>query len=100
MPAKALELTPHGGMVAREQLRPGVIAELADAFRRADDVGEEDRRQHPVCLRRRPGAGDELLDLIDDRILILGPPGVIGAGKLDQPRARDVGRDVASLLDV
>src|SRR5439155_282155 len=32
-PAEALQLAPHGCVMTRQQLRPGLIAELADACR-------------------------------------------------------------------
>jgi hypothetical protein len=45
--AVVVELATHGGVVSLEQLAPGAIAELRRSFGRADDVGEEGRRQRP-----------------------------------------------------
>ena len=50
-------------------------------------------------LGRRPDAGDEVLDLGDDRVLVAGPDEVVDAGQLDVRGAGDVRREVAAVLD-
>jgi hypothetical protein len=99
-PGQALELAAHRPVVARKQLRPAVVAHLADALGRSDDVGEEHRCEHTVALRRGPDPGHELLYLVQDRVPVLRQPGVVGARERDEARARDVRSDVAALLDV
>jgi hypothetical protein len=67
-------------MVCCEQLVPAPIAQGCGAFGRADDVGEEDRREHPIRLRNRSRAGEELLDLVRDGVGVPGREPVVGTG--------------------
>ena len=55
--AKPGELAAHEGVMALEQLSPGAVAELDRPVRRADDVREENGREHPVGLCLLPAAG-------------------------------------------
>ena len=57
-------------------------------LRRADDVREEDRREDPIGDRRRPGAREELLDLVEKRVGV-DPRQRARSRQLDQPRAGD-----------
>src|SRR6266508_155260 len=52
--AEAGELPTHTRVVLREQLAPAAVAELGQLRRRADDVGEEHRRQHSLWLEELP----------------------------------------------
>ena len=70
-----------------EQLPPAAVAELGGVLGRAHDVGEEDRREHPLADGRGGAAGDELLDLVEHRVLVAGDEEVVRAGQLDA-RAR------------
>ena len=45
-------------------------------------------------------AGQELLDLVDDRVDVARPEQMLVAGQLDELCARDLPRDPASLVDV
>ena len=99
VPAEALELAPDDPVVVRQQALPAAVAELGRQLRRADDVGEQDGREHAARLGRRPNAGHEVLDLGDDRVLVAGPDQVVGAGQLDVLRAGDVLGEVPSVLD-
>src|SRR5205085_7386766 len=63
------DLRPDGGVVARDQLAPRAVAELRRALGRADDVGEEHRREDPLRLREPADAGHEPLRLAD-RLLV------------------------------
>ena len=85
--------------VLAEQRLPAGVAELGRPLRRADDVGEQDGRQHAMRLRRRADAGDEGLDLGDDRVLVAGPDQVVGARQLDVLGRRDVLGEVAAVVD-
>ena len=53
-PRKRSSCAAHGGVVRLEQLAPAPVAELGRALGRADDVGEEHRRQHAVRLVAPP----------------------------------------------
>ena len=46
-----------------------------------------------------PGAGQELLDLLDERVGVAEERQVVDALEFDQPRARDGGGDRACALD-
>ena len=80
--------------------RQRAVAERGRALGRADDVGEQHRRQDAVGLRRRAHPGQELLDLVGERGRIARHEQVVVARELDEPRARDPLGDVAALLDV
>jgi hypothetical protein len=49
-PAETVELTAHDGPVALERALPAVVTGGRGPRRRPDDVGEQDRREHPVVL--------------------------------------------------
>ena len=46
-------------VVPVEQLSPAVVADPNVRLGRRNDVGEQHRREHPVCRRRRRVAGEE-----------------------------------------
>ena len=50
-------------IVVLELPAPALVADPRQQLRRADDVSEQNRRQHAVDRRRRAPAGQELLDL-------------------------------------
>src|SRR5438445_7527075 len=75
---------------------PRSVAELCRALGRADDVGEEHRRQDTVRLRPMPHAGEELLDLVEDLVGV-DPGQMVVPRQLDEARTRDVLGDVAAL---
>ena len=55
--------------------------------------------EHPVGLRRRPGAGEELLDLVEERVLVADERQVVLARELDVAGAGDVRGQVPAALD-
>ena len=68
-PRKRASWRAHDGVVPLEQLAPAAVAELGRLCGRADDVGEEDGREHAVGLGGIPAAaladsGEEALDLV------------------------------------
>ena len=67
---KAHELPAHERVMARQKLAPGGVAQLRSALGRTDDVREQDRRQHTIRILDALLAGDELLDLIEDRVVV------------------------------
>jgi hypothetical protein len=78
---------------------PCCIAELSGQTGRTDDVGEEDRREHPVGLEQRADAGQEALDLRHDRVLVARPDEVVDAGQFDQRRSGDLAGEIAPVVD-
>jgi hypothetical protein len=71
--------------------------------RRVHDVREEDRREYPidVPLARRRGAGDELLDDVEQVVVLADESADVEvARELDQTGARDVLGQVAAASDV
>jgi hypothetical protein len=83
--SEALEVTAHDGMVLVEKLAPAPVAEGGGALRRADDVGEDERLQHPVGVGRVARAGQELLRLLEDPLRV-DPRHVVLAGQLEEAR--------------
>ena len=47
-PAEALQLTPHGHMVAFEQVHPALITECEGSLSRPDDVSDQDGGKNTV----------------------------------------------------
>ena len=72
-PAMALDLLAHQAVVALQQGPPGAVAELRGTLGRADDVGEQHRREHAVADDRSPHTGQEMLDLVGDGVLRAEP---------------------------
>ena len=67
------DLLAHDPVVALQQRAPRAIAQLRCALGRANDVSEEDCRQHAVADDWTPHAGQEVLDLIRDGVLVVEP---------------------------
>jgi hypothetical protein len=66
--AESLEEPPDVRVMVLQQATPPAVAELVGPLRGADDVGEQDRGQAPVGYRGAARSGEELLDLIKDRV--------------------------------
>src|SRR5262249_16992040 len=60
----ARELAPHRGVMSTEQIAPALVAHLLGARGRADDVREQDGREHPVALTNGNRSGEELFDKV------------------------------------
>src|SRR5439155_25302391 len=63
-PAEPAELLADDRVMAIQERPPGVVTEDTCPLGRPDDVGEQDRRQDSILLRRRSDAGEELLHFI------------------------------------
>ena len=90
-------------VVALEDSAPGSIAECGRLLARTDDVTKKDGSQKTVrlgWLLRLPGSGEELFDLLQDRLGITGGDHVVDAGELHVARARDVFGEVAGSFHV
>ena len=97
--AEAVDLAADDRVVGHEQVAPAGVAEPGGVAGRADDVAEQDRQQ--LALRRAaPAAGEELLDLAEQRGAVADARQVVDALELDVPRAGDVLGDVARVAHV
>lgn len=65
-PAVAFDRAPHVLVVAIQDLSPASVTEGDVLPGRADEVGEQNSGEHPVCSRDRLGAGQERPDFADD----------------------------------
>jgi hypothetical protein len=83
MPAEPPEQLADARIVLLEQLVPAAVSELAGALRRADDVGEQNRREETVLRLRGSHAGQELLELGEHRLDVPDPERVVFAVQLD-----------------
>jgi hypothetical protein len=92
------QLTTDEYVVLFEEVTPTTVAEIHGQLCRPDDVGEEDGREHPVERRMRSHAGQELLDLVEDGVLVAEPGQVVGTGELDDLRAEDPFAQIATEL--
>jgi hypothetical protein len=71
----------HGRVVALDEVAPPSVSELGQSLGRADDVGEKDRREHPVEVGLLGiHAREEALDFADERVRMGCPGEVIEAG--------------------
>jgi hypothetical protein len=57
--------------------------QLGSTRGRADDIGEQYGDQNTVRRRTPADAGEELLDLIENQVLVPDPGRMVDAGKLD-----------------
>src|SRR5262249_26067496 len=96
--AESRQLASRRRVVLAQHVAPAPIAERERTFRRADDVGEQDRREHAIGFGRT-NAGEELLDLVDDRGAVAYRRDVVLPGQLDELRAGDVLGHVAGVPD-
>ena len=81
-----------------EQVATAPVAQLGGQRGRVHDVGEQQRRQHPIRVGPGAGAGEELLELVHQAVDAFGERQMVGARQLDEPRALDRGRGHAGLL--
>jgi hypothetical protein len=103
--AERLDHAPVGGgdsgldelVMPFEQFAPRGVAELRRAAGGIRDVGEHDGREDALGIGRPAAAGQELLDLPDDRVGVLRPHRVVCARELHQARALDPVRDEAAV---
>src|SRR5207253_1400894 len=98
--AETAERLPDGSLMTLEQLTPAAIAELRGGAGGVDDVGEQDRREHPLGLRRVATPRQELLHLTKGDLRALVPDGVIVAGQLHELGVRYVLGQPATVPDV
>jgi hypothetical protein len=96
---EAFELSAHCLVVSIEQVAPRSITDGCDTVVRADDVGEQQRRQHPIRVNRGAGTGDEPLDLVRDSVLCRAAVQDVQvcSRHLEELRVREVVGEVAAL---
>ena len=94
------QFTPDQGVMPVQEVTPAAVPGPGGALGRADDVGEQNRGQHPVRLRSPAGPGQELLYLIQGSILVPDVDKVVTAGQLHILRLRDVGGQIPAVADL
>src|ERR1700753_23847 len=72
------ELAANDGVVALDEVAPGAVGQSCRGLGRADDVSGEDGGEGALGLVRPAGADQELLDLIEQRVLVADPRQVVG----------------------
>lgn len=95
----ALDLDADDLVVAFDQCPPALVSHLGGSLCRGDDVGEQDRRQGTIGVAPVTGAGQELLDLVDDRLPVPDPDEVIPAWEDGQLRPRDLLCEIPTEFD-
>jgi hypothetical protein len=85
----------HGLVLVGEPGPPGG-SDLGLLFGRSDDVGEQDGGRDHVGLGAAAGTGQELFDLVHDRIDVTGEEGVVSAREHHEPSPGDVPSQVAA----
>ena len=85
-----VELVEHGA--------PLTVAGCGRPHGRVHDVGEQDGGQQPRRRVRTAGAGDELLQLVEDGVEFTGPRHQVGAGEGHVAGTCDVLGQVAAVL--
>src|SRR3989442_2780118 len=98
-PTVAIDLLADDWVVTPEEIAPGAVAERDGPFGRADEVSEEDSREHALRLDPHARPSEKLLDLGDERGAVTDPGWVAVAAQLDIARARDFAGERASQLD-
>ncbi len=98
-PAEPCQLLADDGIEALDQFLPSPVSEFGGPLGGTHDVDEEHGCQYTVGLQIRARAGEELLDLLDDRVLIADPGEVVLPGQLNVLRAGNALRGVAAALD-
>ena len=73
--------------------------ESSRQLRRSNDVGEQDRREHTVDVLHVSLSRQELLDLVQHRVLVRAPGFVISSRQLKEAGRRDPVGDVAPCFD-
>jgi len=85
MASEAFELGAHTLVVAVEDVSPASVPELGGPVGGIDEVSEQHCGQDPLGAGPAPGAGDELLDLVEHRAGVADPVDGISPGQLDVP---------------
>src|SRR5262249_29409994 len=83
------ELGAHHSMVPGQQLLPGSVPELHSLPGRADEIGEQERREHAVRLDILLDPRQEALDLVEQLLLVTLPWKMVSPGQFDDSCARD-----------
>src|SRR5262249_8157677 len=101
MAMKPREVAAYRGVMLVEKVVPAMIAQRRSLLRRADYVGKEHRRQHPVGFGSGPRTGQEFLDRIGDLRGVFADEGyVVGPWQFEIAGARNVLCEIAPTLHV
>src|SRR3954453_16583967 len=83
-----------------QQFAPGVVTDMRDTFRRADNICKEHGCEQSLPLAHVLRAGQELLNLVENRIAITQPRRMNLAWKFDKLRTRNVACKVTGMFDI
>jgi hypothetical protein len=82
-----------------EHVPPAPVSQLRGEGGGVDNVGEQQRREHPIRVGPRPDTGGELFDLIQQAVDALRERQMVDARQLDEPGALDRRRGQPGLLN-
>src|SRR4029077_5010733 len=87
--AVSVQMPSDDPEVLSQQFVPPHVAQLGGQPGRVDDVGEQHGSQHAVVSPLWPNAGNELLDLGQDRLRVAGPDELVVSGQFDVSGSRN-----------
>ncbi|HVR33410.1 MAG TPA: hypothetical protein VMS74_11980 [Acidimicrobiia bacterium] len=94
------EQPPHHRVVSADQLCPGSVADLAQVVCALDEISEHHRRQLTRRPRCPPVAGEELLDLVEDLLVVIRNERIcVGSPEFDELGLRQVVCQEARVFD-
>src|SRR5579859_2136525 len=99
-PPIALQLAAHDPVVVLEQIAPPPISELLCSAGGLHDVGEQNRGQYAIRVWPVSYAGQEFLNLVEDRILAADPRQMVITWQLHVFRAGDLACHPATSADI
>src|SRR2546421_1062498 len=82
--AEAMNLAPGHTVMVVEQLTPATVSAAGRVGRRGDDVGKQNRCQHPVGVQCSSCSGQKLFDVVEQPIRVAGKREVVSTGQLDE----------------
>ncbi len=98
-PSEPLQRAADHRVVILEQIPPSAIPQRDSLLRSAHDIGEENRREHPVGLRAASHAGKEIFNFIGYGLRISEPRHVILSREFNQLGIGYVLRQVTTSCD-
>jgi hypothetical protein len=79
---------------------PSAIAKLCGLTSRSNNISEQDRGEDALYLTRMLGAGEEFLNLTEDRLNITDKDQMVVTLQLHKFRLGDLGCNVSPLFDI
>src|SRR6476659_8377536 len=98
-PSVPLDLFPDMDIVRCQELPPPSVTKPRGFLGRADDVGEQNRGEDAIGFVDWPSTGEELLHLVEQRVLVTCERKPVRPGEFHELRARDALGQVTRSLD-